>query len=293
MYTWTESAAGCSSNGHVLSCVPVSTSGLTVTAHVEDANGRIASSPPVAVRVFGAPSISLSVSTGAVDLGQSVELNVSPLGGTGVYALAFTGLPTGCTSANTTSLTCQPTGTGNFSIVAHLVDTLGVRAVSGASRISVAPKLLASFSDATPTMVIGVAYGANATVSGGSLPRTFTWTELPPGCSGIGWHLQCSPTSNGTYPFQLVVKDAAGVSVDANGSATIVPPVKTVIAPIGGSGGLLADPLFWIAIVAVVGVAAVLTVFLYRRRGPPTTTAPAPANPPEPTGWVYREQTPK
>jgi hypothetical protein len=293
VYTWTESAAGCSPSGHVLSCVPVSTSGLTVTAHVEDATAKIASSPPVAVRVFGAPSISLSISPGAVDLGQSLALNVAPVGGTGVYTFAYTGLPTGCTSANTTSLTCQPTGTGSFSVVAHLEDSLGVRAVSGTSRIAVAPRLLASFSDPTPTMVVGVAYGANATVSGGSLPRTFTWTELPPGCSGIGWDLQCSPTTAGTYPFQLVVQDAAGVSVDANGSAAVVLPVKTVMAPTGGSGGLLADPLFWIAIVAVVGVAAVLSVLLYRRRGPPTDTAPAPVSPPEPTGWVYRDPPPK
>jgi hypothetical protein len=293
VYSYSESQAGCVPNGALLACVPTIAGSLEVTAHVGDRVGGVANSSTVIVAVLEPISVSMAASADEVDLGQGLVFNLTANGGSGGFSILYSGLPTGCTSSNTTRLSCTPTGVGNFSVVAHVQDSLGATALSSAVPVSVAPALFVLISEFAPKMVVGTPFETNATVTGGSPPLSYTWTGLPPGCSGIRAELQCVPTTAGTYSFRLLVSDVAGVSDSANGTATVgaAVPLTTI-----GPPNLFANPLVWGAIVIALVVVGVGVALVLRRRTPPPAqpapTPPAPA-PPEESGWVVRENPPR
>lgn len=70
-----------------------------------------------------------SVTASSIVLGATVTILANVSEGTPPYTISYTGLPPGCASANTSSLRCEPTGTGSFSISIHMVDASGSPAV--------------------------------------------------------------------------------------------------------------------------------------------------------------------
>ena len=73
----------------------------------------------------------LTISPPAADLGQTVELNATPLASHGSVTFNYTGLPAGCSSQNVTLLNCTPLANGTFGITVHDNSTAG--GVSNAS----------------------------------------------------------------------------------------------------------------------------------------------------------------
>ncbi|MFI5415010.1 MAG: hypothetical protein ACHQ16_05010, partial [Candidatus Lutacidiplasmatales archaeon] len=58
-------------------------------------------------------------------LGQAVQISVAASGGTSWLTYSYTGLPVGCSSANSSTLTCTPGASGNWSVTARVTDALG------------------------------------------------------------------------------------------------------------------------------------------------------------------------
>jgi hypothetical protein len=113
-----------------VSCTPSLAGTYLVTVTVVDALGQtmIGSGPLV---VHHDPSATLSVASGSpTTLGNSLDLQANATYGSGGFTYSYTGLPTGCNSRNTTSLTCTPTATGNYLVTVTVRDSLGVSATA-------------------------------------------------------------------------------------------------------------------------------------------------------------------
>ena len=128
-YSYAGLPPGCASvDAATLTCRPDTTGTFGVTASVRDADnvtaqafivlsvGVALSSPhPVAVTAFTA-------SPNAIDLGGTVDLNVTVTGGTAPFTYNYSGLPNGCSPADSPTLTCTPTATGDYTVMVTVRD---------------------------------------------------------------------------------------------------------------------------------------------------------------------------
>ncbi len=98
----------------------------------------------VAVTISATPTVAAPTSSPAsnVSEGKSVTFNVSATAGSGGLSYSWSGLPPGCTSTNASSLTCDPTGSGTFSIVVTVTDSNGGSAQSAPLSFTVKPTVL-------------------------------------------------------------------------------------------------------------------------------------------------------
>jgi PKD repeat protein len=71
-----------------------------------------------------------SVTPANVTTGGSVTFTASVTGGIAPYSFVFTGLPSGCSTANQSSLTCSPSAAGSYVVQLTVTDSLGKSASS-------------------------------------------------------------------------------------------------------------------------------------------------------------------
>lgn len=132
-YSYAGLPAGCAStNALTLTCVPSTTGTSTVTFTARDAIGGHGSAGLTLV-VNPKPAIgSATFAPATVDEGSATTLTVSASGGTGALTYAYGGLPSGCSSSDTATLSCTPSGSGTFTVSVTVTDTLGVSANASA-----------------------------------------------------------------------------------------------------------------------------------------------------------------
>jgi hypothetical protein len=192
----------------------------------------------------------LDLTTGVIDVGQSVTLTVSEVNGTGPFAYTFLGVPGECPGAVGSILICRPTSAGNYTIGATVRDAAGaVQATSTQSLVvSVLPAVnLTGSRDA-------IDLGQSVTFEGqtillGSGGLTYRYAGLPPGCTSPAYpHYTCKPSASGNYSIVLTVTDIAGgmgianaVSLDVNGPLTVTLNVSTTNVTLGETLTLVAD----------------------------------------------------
>ena len=110
----------------VLNCTPSVAAPYTINVTVTDAAGAQVKSS-VSVLVNPRPSISsFNATPGELLIGSTLTLTIVAHGGTGPLSYAVAGLPTGCSSENLTTFTCNPNATGNFTLLATVTDSDGV-----------------------------------------------------------------------------------------------------------------------------------------------------------------------
>jgi hypothetical protein len=136
LFNYTGLPAGCASaDAPTLTCTPSREGSTTVHVLVKDAHGASVASSR-ALEVHSRPSIgSVFASPNASSEGYPVSITVTATGGTLPYSFAYSGLPTGCTSANASSITCTPKATGTFSIQVQVTDAAGVSVAGHASLV--------------------------------------------------------------------------------------------------------------------------------------------------------------
>ncbi|MCI4343979.1 MAG: PKD domain-containing protein [Thermoplasmata archaeon] len=223
-YSFVGLPVGCRSvNDTVLTCRPTVAGTYAVTFEVNDSTGASALSVRENATVLGAVKVDLTVrSSRTLDLGQNLTLFANTTGGSGVYAVAYSGLPAGCASANLTLFRCVPSATGNFSISVQVMDSLGEASRSGPVNVSVFLPLRVAFSPSTLTMEVDRPANATANVTGGAAPLSYAWLDLPPSCVGVGPRVDCLPSGGGSFSLELQVGDAAGALVDAVALVNVV-----------------------------------------------------------------------
>jgi hypothetical protein len=109
-----------------MSCTPASPGPLSVTVTVTDASGKRSTSPATTVRVDPDPGVaSSSTAPNSPVVGKTATFTVVPKGGSGVYGYRYSGLPPGCTTANSSTITCTPSSTGTFQVTVLVKDSRG------------------------------------------------------------------------------------------------------------------------------------------------------------------------
>ncbi len=82
----------------------------------------------LSVLVVPLPRItSFSADPASIHLGEPATLSAAVAGGVGPYTYLLSGLPPGCLSENTDTVSCLPNATGTFTVTMYVSDTLGAQ----------------------------------------------------------------------------------------------------------------------------------------------------------------------
>ncbi|MCI4355369.1 MAG: hypothetical protein L3K06_08410, partial [Thermoplasmata archaeon] len=255
-----------SANLPAMNCTPLSSGRFDVTVRVADAAGlpvfgytTLNIAPPPSVLQF-------NQSRTITDVGRPVTWSVWVDGGTSPLHLAYSGLPPGCASQDATLLLCTPTQAGNYSILVTVTDADGIAADAPRS-LTVSPALVLSAFSATPSpLAVNGSLHFVVTVGGGTGPFRTAYQGLPLGCSSqniTDW--SCTPAVAGNYTVRVSVTDAVGVVVNGSALVTVTTPVPTPVQPNQPSGTPDSTPWFPLLGIAVLALAAVVAIALWRR----------------------------
>lgn len=236
-YAYSGLPSGCStSNAAKITCTPTATGTFSVSVKVTDAKAQTATkSASLTVNPAIAPSptiVAFTISPGTIPLGGTTFLNATVSGGSPPYTYAYSGLPSGCTSSNASSIACVPTSVGTSTIALTVTDTKAKTATASASLTvnsdTVGGPTISSFTAGPSTIVLGGATYLNVSAAGGTPPYTYSFQSLPTGCaSGDTSSLRCVPTVAGSFSITATVDDSDGNSVQAQTHLTVDPATAT------------------------------------------------------------------
>jgi YVTN family beta-propeller protein len=216
-YAWSGLPTGCASSGAASdSCTPTGAGTFTVTVVVTDSNGLNVTSHALLYGIDTDPTVGgIHASRGTIDVGQTVTFTTSASGGSPGYTYAWSGLPTGCTSSDSASDSCTPTGAGTFSVAVSVTDSNGWTVTGSAFPYSIDPSPTAAKPVASSLSIdIGQSFVLTTTVGGGSGSYSYSWFGLPLGClSANASSVTCTPTGAGTLYITVNVTDSNGFAV--------------------------------------------------------------------------------
>lgn len=171
---------------------------------------------------------SFTASPNPVNANATTTLTTQATGGVAPYSYAYTGLPAGCTTSNTSSLACTPTIGGNFSVTVTVHDAQG-KSISDQLTLTVIAKsagtspIISSFTGSPSSFTLGNSTSLAVLVTGGTPPYSFVYSNLPPGClTSDTSKLSCTPTSPGTYTISVNVTDSAHKWTQATTSINVI-----------------------------------------------------------------------
>jgi hypothetical protein len=177
--------------------------------------------PPVLVHLGAVPA--------AIEYGQSIQFTAAAYSNDLPLNLSYQGLPTGCASANSTSLSCTPSGLGVFEVNLTARDTHNRTGIASVTvQVATAPTL-ASFSAQPGQLTVGGLLNLNTSVNGGILPIHYQYLRLPRGCVSQNVPvLSCHPASTGTFTVEVIALDAFSFPVFGNTSFKVNPSAALV-----------------------------------------------------------------
>jgi hypothetical protein len=234
--TWSVSGlpAGLTSSATgIISGTPAASGTATLTVKVTDANqatiaGQIAMTvaPPLGIGTTSLPNASL---------GGPYSATLTPTGGVPAYSWSVIGAtPPGLSLAANGVLSGTPTTTGTFSLNAMVTDVNGATASNQFSLLVVNGLTIGTQSLAAG--MVGSAYSATVSATGGIAPYTFSSTTLPAGLSisSTSGTIGGTPTVSGTQSVTINVKDSSGATASQTFQLTValpVPPTLTFNGP--------------------------------------------------------------
>ncbi len=300
-FQWSGLPGGCSPvNRSAFSCRPSTPGNFSVLVSATDAVGGSSTSGPVTVVVHRDPRMGIVSTTHAVlSVGGTVALTATVYGGDGPGGWVWSGLPSGCATANSSRLSCTPTAPGSFSAHVVYTDLAGASVAGGVAVQVVQGPTVASFTASpSPNTTLSTPLTLTVSVVGGAPPLTYAYAGLPAGCSGANTStLACTPGAAGYYTVRVTVTDADGEVASGALPLEVLKPAPSGNGPLGG----LAPAAYVLFGLAVALLLVVVLVFLFRRRRSMTggaTDAPTPpASPahsatPDPTWAAPAEDGP-
>lgn len=242
-------------------------------------------SPPPTLSI-----VSFDATPTSPTVGESVTLTVVTSGGGGTLGYAYAGLPPGCTTSDSESISCVPTTAGSYTVtvwVNSTDDQTTSRSLTLTVTASSTPLTIESFTISSTAVTVGEPVTLTVSVSGGASPYSYEYSNLPSGCASADTAtLTCSPQSTGTFSIEVTVTDSDGATATDSVGLSVTSSTGTT-NPGGGSsssssGTLLGLPDYlWIAIaLVVIALLAALVAIRSRRRTPPTGNYPAGGYPP-------------
>jgi YVTN family beta-propeller protein len=172
----------------------------------------------------------LAANPSTVDVGQTASILLSYTGGAAPDSIKYYGLPTGCLTANTTSLVCSPVAPGMYVISANVTDSLGEYAnttttlnVSGGLSLD-----LVLTPGPSPVLDLGENLTGVATASGGTPTYAYTWS-LGDGAYAPGPDVIHQYGTPGTYLLSVSVTDSVRDTVTESRLVVVnLPPTAAI-----------------------------------------------------------------
>ena len=151
-------------------------------------------------------------------------------GGTSPYSWSASGLPPGLSiNLGTGAVSGTPTATGSYPVTITVADSSTPTRQSASQQVTITinPSGLSVTCTAPPAGTVGVLYSWTtcAIPSGGTPPYSWSWSPaLPPGLSEntASWIVAGTPTTAGSYPVTLNVKDSSTPALTYSQQFTIV-----------------------------------------------------------------------
>jgi hypothetical protein len=276
-FVYADLPAGCqTANVANLSCTPsaAGTGRFQVQVTVTDSTGHVAEAN-VSLTVNAVPRVvSTNATLPTTDIGIATRINVTTTGGTGPLSYSYAGLPTGCASASTPTLRCDPIGPGTSSVTVTVSDALGLSAVGTVSLLVNPRPSDANLAFAPTALILGQTTDVRVTFLGGTGPVQYTYLGLPPGCVAVDEAtFACTPTATNTYSLTVIVTDALGANTSDTGSLGVTAPVSA--PPTSSTSGV--NGIDWLVVALFAVVALVVSAVLVWRFGRPPPPTPAPA----------------
>lgn len=155
-----------------------------------------------------------TASPAATDQGGATTISVTTITSGSGLTYSYSGLPTGCSSSNTSSLPCTPNATGSFTINVSITDAAGDSAVAQVTLVVAPWPSLVSFTASLSTLDVGMTTNLTVNATGGTGAYRYAYSHLPRGCSSANVAvLTCVPTLGGLIGVDVQVRDAVGGSV--------------------------------------------------------------------------------
>jgi galactose oxidase-like protein len=262
-------------------CVPSTTGVFPVnaTAYDSTASATATATLTVTAQAPGPPAITFyTVSPSQVVLGQTVEYDLAGTGD-GPFTVQYSGLPTGCSSANLIPLYCTPSRAGTYPTEVSLADVYGQTVFANVTLVVTAgyvatgqPLAIVAFFASPAVVSLGGTTAFEVFVQGGAPPYRFAYAGLPAGCRTFpSAELTCSPTGTANTSTTVTV-------TDANGNATSATTTLFVTLAFGGGSAILAAtgptwPEFGVGVVVGALAVGMGVAYLLRRRRPPLPRA--------------------
>ncbi len=273
-YAWAGLPTGCSNSAAAtLACTPTASGSTTVSVTVVDSNGYNVAAF-LALTVYKLPSAAPTANPSSVDVGRSTTLSANSNGGSGGLTYSWAGLPTGCSSSNSATLSCTPSAAGAATISVSITDSNGGSG-TGSLSFTVYADPTVTLSASPSSVLLGQGLTITATVQGGSGNPTYEWSGLPTGCTAgsSSPNVTCVPTATGGFDVKLTVTDGNGVSA-ASTTHVDVNPSFLGMAAIEGY-----------ALVGVIVALAVIAGLIFyvrtrRKKNPPKQSGSNPPPPP-------------
>jgi len=228
LYGYGGLPSGCeTANTAELNCTPEASGNYAVSGAVIDSSGVITTAM-VNLTVYPSPSVTVRSSRRALDVGQSVSLEVTVTGGKGPYEWKYEGLPVGCNSTNASTINCQPGAPGRYAVEVEATDSFGEVAVATAVWV-VWPALMVQVGGGgLVRSAVGQVVDLPLKIEGGLGPYQVEVMGLRGG-SVSGGNLSWTAVGPGNYTATIRVVDANGDVATASTNIMVVEP--------GSSGG--------------------------------------------------------
>ncbi|MCI4318344.1 MAG: PKD domain-containing protein, partial [Thermoplasmata archaeon] len=239
----------------------------TASVTIRDLSGQSAQAS-FALPVGTIPLVTgVSVVPSVTTVGQPVQLGGFATGGFSTYTFVWSGLPTGCFTQNSSTLSCLPASSGAFTIAMTVSDVAGDHETSRVS-LMVNPPIESTIvqyfsSTCAPGGVVPLTVAAN--ITGGTPSYQLFWNFGDGGTASGTFPVSHTYGRPGEYVVHLQITDAAGAT--SNQSVT-VQAVSSSACP-GSSLSHSSPPPsmvgFLLVGLAVVGIGAAAIIFLARR----------------------------
>jgi hypothetical protein len=152
-YAYSGMPAGCTgSTKSSFICTPTASGSFTLNLTVTDAKEAVVYAT-ASLTVTGPSITSFTVAPSSITQGSSATFTTVVSGSNGPYTFTYTGLPAGCTSQNTSTLSCTPTATGTFTVTVFVNDSAGF-GVSSTTSLTVNSSTTTSGMSSTLLLII-------------------------------------------------------------------------------------------------------------------------------------------
>lgn len=219
----------------VISGVTTASGSFSVNVTVLDVvTGRNAASGYTIVVTTQSLTITSPSSLGGFVPGNTISGNFTASGGQSPYTWTATNLPAGLNLNGVTgAFSGAATAGGNFNFNVQVSDSQNPPATAV---MTISYTVLAFATSALPLGTQGTPYSGSVAATGGTLPYTFSSSNLPAGLSMTSnGAISGTPTVSGTFGFTANVRDNSGLATSTQLSLNIAGGTSSALTLTGGT----------------------------------------------------------